>query len=50
MKCGHKDAVCKVLITSPGNNMTVNNPDAFKDENDIRCLNCDWRGIFHDLI
>jgi RNA polymerase subunit RPABC4/transcription elongation factor Spt4 len=44
-QCGSK----RYSSTYIGYVISTENPEAFKDENDVQCLDCKWHGITHDL-
>lgn len=45
-KCG-SDKNTQTLMAFP---LDLNNPEKYKDENRVTCLNCGWKGIVHDLV
>jgi DNA-directed RNA polymerase subunit RPC12/RpoP len=45
-ECGHN----KYSSTYVGYIISWDHPETFKDENDVRCGHCGWKGITHDLV
>lgn len=45
-KCGSRN----YSMTLAGYILDSNHPEEYKDRNDVRCYDCGWRGIVHNLV